>query len=172
MLQRWHKSNDQLPEKDKTDIRDECPLFNSGIKSSPTRQAHPEFTQSSYNRIRFFEGKLTRIDYTEGDPKSKYGFMMAVDRTYGMQRIMYLHEQKGYKPEALFIAAMIFDQYIQSVGMANFPKPQVCCLATICVLLSAKLEQPISPSFSRMISLLTADEKRHVHKQDLIKLEE
>ena len=115
-------------------------LFNHGLKPSPTRQHHPEFTQSSYNRIRFFEDKLIRSDYTEGDPKSKYGFMTAIDRKYGMQRIMYLHEQKDYKPESLFIATMIFDQYIHSVGMGNFPKSDVCCLATISVLLSAKLE--------------------------------
>ena len=67
---------------------------------------------------------------------------------------------------------MVFDQYILNIGMGNFAKSEVCCLATISVLLSAKLEQPISPSFSRMISLLTAEERRFVHKQDLIKLEE
>lgn len=37
--------------------------------------------------------------------------------------------------------------------------------------MSAKLEQPMSPSFNRMISLLTDEEKRLVHKQDLINLE-
>jgi hypothetical protein len=37
--------------------------------------------------------------------------------------------------------------------------------------MSAKLEQPISPSFSRMISLLTSDEKTRVTKQSLINLE-
>ena len=44
-------------------------------------------------------------------------------------------------------------------------------LATICVLMSAKLEQPISPSFNRMISLLDDDEKTRITKQDLIDLE-
>jgi hypothetical protein len=44
-------------------------------------------------------------------------------------------------------------------------------LATICVLMSAKLEQPISPSFNRMISLLDDDEKTRITKQDLIELE-
>ena len=68
MYQRWHKSNGHLPELDRTDIDEECPLFNQGLKPSPTRQQHPEFAQSSYERIRFHEDKLTRIDYTEGDP--------------------------------------------------------------------------------------------------------
>ena len=48
--------------------------------------------------------------------------MSASDRLYGMNRICYLHEQKDYKPESLFVAASIFDQYIQSVGMQNFQK--------------------------------------------------
>ena len=37
--------------------------------------------------------------------------------------------------------------------------------------MSAKLEQPISPSFSRMISLLSDEEKKLVDKKALIKLE-
>jgi hypothetical protein len=37
--------------------------------------------------------------------------------------------------------------------------------------MSAKLEQPISPSFTRMINLLTQDEKKTVTKQSLIDLE-
>ena len=44
-------------------------------------------------------------------------------------------------------------------------------LAVICILMAAKLEQPISPSFSRMISLLAADEQKFVNKQTLIDLE-
>ena len=49
---------------------------------------------------------------------------------------------------------------------------KVLSLATISILLAAKLEQPISPSFTRMISLLTEEEQQLVTKQDLIDLEE
>ena len=37
--------------------------------------------------------------------------------------------------------------------------------------MSAKLEQPISPSFSRMISILSEEEKLSVTKQQLVDLE-
>jgi hypothetical protein len=37
--------------------------------------------------------------------------------------------------------------------------------------MSAKLEQPISPSFTRMINLLTDEEKKYVSKHSLIELE-
>lgn len=57
------------------------------------------------------------------------------------------------------------------VGPQNFPKNQMVSLATICVLMSAKLEQPISPSFTRMINLLTDEEKKYVSKQSLIDIE-
>ena len=57
------------------------------------------------------------------------------------------------------------------VGPENFSKHQVVHLSTISVLMSAKLEQPISPSFTRMINLLTPEEKKNVTKQSLIELE-
>jgi hypothetical protein len=37
-------------------------------------------------------------------------------------------------------------------------------LATICILMAAKLEQPISPSFNRMISLLDAEKRKNIKK--------
>ena len=40
------------------------------------------------------------------------------------------------------------------------------------MLIAAKLEQPISPSFNRMIALLPSYEQNKFKKQDLINLEE
>lgn len=69
------------------------------------------------------------------------------------------------------MATSIFDRYIAAVGVKNFPNDQVILLATVSVLLSAKLEQPMSPSFTRMIGLLSDEEKSHVTKEALRKLE-
>ena len=80
--------------------------------------------------------------------------------------------KKDYKPETLFIAAGILDRYLYMVGAQNFPKAQMVSLATICVLMAAKMEQPISPSFNRLIGMLTAEEQKYVSKQGLIDLEE
>jgi len=44
------------------------------------------------------------------------------------------------------------------VGVSNFNRTQMTSLATISVLMAAKIEQPISPSFSRMINLLSKEE--------------
>jgi hypothetical protein len=70
------------------------------------------------------------------------------------------------------VAAGIFDKYISRIGVTNFPKDKTVHLATIATLMSAKLEQPISPSFTRMINLLSTEERKVVSKQSLIDLEE
>ena len=103
--------------------------------------------------------------------KSSEKFLTAHDRSYGIQKIFDLHQKKDYKVETLFIATSIFDRYIHAIGVQNFMKHQVVNLATISILMAAKLEQPISPSFTRMINLLTEDEKKFVSKQQLIDLE-
>ena len=66
--------------------------------------------------------------------------------------------------ESLFTAAGIFDRYISITGVAKFDIHKILHLAVISVLMSAKLEQPISPSFTRMINLLPPEEKKYVNK--------
>jgi len=44
------------------------------------------------------------------------------ERAYGMQILIDLHEKKEYKIETLFLAANIFDRYVCSLGVRNFPK--------------------------------------------------
>lgn len=57
------------------------------------------------------------------------------------------------------------------VGVNKFNKNYIVHLSTISVLMAAKLEQPISPSFNRMIGLLTPDEQKVITKSSLIDLE-
>ena len=86
------------------------------------------------------------------------------DRSYGIQKIFTLHAKKAYKYETLFIATSILDRYISMLGPSKFHKSQMISLATVSVLMAAKLEQPMSPSFNKMISLLTDEEKKYVNK--------
>lgn len=81
------------------------------------------------------------------------------DRSYGIQRIFYLAREKEYKNDTIFMAANIFDRYLMNVGHWTMPVKQVVCLFTISMLLAAKLEQPIQPSYNRMIKLLNKKEK-------------
>lgn len=84
---------------------------------------------------------------------------------------MHLHKEKGYKIETLFCACCIFDRYLSLLGHWNYPLNKIVNLSTISILLAAKLEQPMQPSFSRMIALLNENEKKSITKQDLVALE-
>lgn len=92
-------------------------------------------------------------------------------RAVGIQKIFELHAKKAYKIETLFCACNIFDRYLQLKGHWNFPLDKIICLSTISMLLAAKLEQPMQPSFSRMLTLLSESEQELVTRQDLVALE-
>ena len=88
-----------------------------------------------------------------------------------MDKILYLHAKKGYRLESLFAAQNIFDRYLSMVGHWTFTEERYVVLATISVLMSAKLEQDTSPSFNRMISLLNNREDKCISKKALVDLE-
>ena len=185
MHERWNRLNQEIPLLDQKDIIEDSPIFNFNKKSGPEHQHHPEFTQQCYLRLRSQEEVFLTcnyLDFSKSPPtaqkmslaqkisstfKQKQNMDQVItnyDRSYGIQKIFDLHQKKEYKVETLFVAAGILDRYINMIGVLNFPKTLMVNLATISVLMSAKLEQPISPSFSRMINLLTEEEKKHVSK--------
>ena len=81
-----------------------------------------------------------RISNTFHKKLNSSDLMTPYDRSYGIQKSFELHQKKDYKVETLFIAAGIFDRYINMLGVQNFHRSQVVALATISVLMSAKLE--------------------------------
>lgn len=160
MQERWCRANQNLPKPDQTDIMEENPHFNKNKHIANKHQHHPEFTQSSYLRLRSMEEAFAMENYFKNRKKSKDDGGMSVHmRSFGIQKVFDLHMKKEYKEETLFISAAIFDRYVNILGVNNFNKNLTVHLATISVLMSAKLEQPISPSFTRMINLLTSEEK-------------
>jgi hypothetical protein len=86
--------------------------------------------------------------------------------------IQNLHKAKEYKEETLHLAGSIADRFLASLASKNQEVPDLIALSTICLLLAAKLEQPMSPSFLRMINLLPEDQRQKVTKQKLVALEE
>ena len=89
---------------------------------------------------------------------------MGFKRDYVARKVIDLHEKKGYRHDTLFVAMGILDRYVMIVGAKNIMNSQLAALATISVLLAAKFEQPVSPSYLRMIQLLTLDEQKLVTK--------
>ena len=65
-----------------------------------------------------------------------------------------LHGIKKYRTETLYMAVSLADRYLVHLAVNTKPAPCLVTLAVTCLLMAAKLEQPMSPSFTRMINIL------------------
>lgn len=83
-----------------------------------------------------------------------------------------IHAVKEYRTETLFLAVSLMDKYLAILAIDNKSPPCLITLSVTCLLMAAKLAQPISPSFTRMISLLKQQNIDHIEKQHMIDLEE
>ena len=61
---------------------------------------------------------------------------------------------REYKIETIFLALSLADRYLAQITVKKEQAPCLIILATTCVLIAAKLEQPVSPSFNLMINLV------------------
>ena len=185
MMKRWENHIKlMIPALDQHDVQKDCPLVSqTGASDDTVRQHAPEYTQISYLRLRSIEEVFALRNYLDPkcnpkllefltDKKMDNGFKFETGRAYGMRKLIDLNEKKGYRIETLFAAQNIFDRYLNTVGHWTIPDKKYVLLATIATLMSAKLEQDVSPSFNRMISLLTKQEQQYVTKNALIDLEQ
>jgi hypothetical protein len=82
-----------------------------------------------------------------------------------------LHKKKEYKDETLYAAVNIADRYLSIQYGRRNSSPNLTLLACVCMLIAAKLEQPISPSFNRMLNLIPETKRKGITKKSLIDLE-
>ena len=94
------------------------------------------------------------------------------DREKLISIIQDLTKKKEYKQETLHLAGNLADRYLSIVLPQGKPLPNLFALGATVMLMAAKLEQPISPSFNRMLALLPSSEQARISKKDLIDLEE
>ena len=150
MLERWEKLQSQLPMCDQVDDQ-----INSKVMHESKQNQHaPEYTQQCYESILAQEKKFLLSGYLN----SKSTTFDSSDRSHAVQLMLRLHQEKGYKQETIYFAVGIFDRYIRAIGPSFITFQKVIPLAVVCTLMSAKLSEPISPSFNRMIRLLSVDE--------------
>ncbi len=83
-----------------------------------------------------------------------------------------LNRLKAYKQETFYLACSLADRYLVNLAVQKVKAPCLIRLAIVCTLMSAKLEQPISPSFNRMLRLVEDEWGIKIQKQELIDLEE
>ena len=152
-----------LPDVDIEDFETKCDIY------APQRQFAPEYSQKCYEEI-MATNNTALSDYLS---KKNSLLISAKDRDTMITTIQYLHRKKeGYKPETMHLAGNIADRYLIKLSESGKRAPSMPMLATVAILIAAKIEQPISPSFNRMIRLLPKSQQFQVGKEDLIDLEE
>ena len=82
-----------------------------------------------------------------------------------------MHAAKKYKEETFFLAVSVADRYLVNLTVQKKQPPCLTSLAVISLLLGAKLEQPMHPSFNIMIRLLYETKRLIVEKKTLLMLE-
>ena len=62
-----------------------------------------------------------------------------------------LVRSKGYNLETLYLAVSIADRYLVNLAVQREKAPCLVTLSVTCLLIAAKIEEPISPSYLAMI---------------------
>lgn len=134
-----------LPAIDLIDISAEGNPYNAH-----KRQFAPEFSQHSYSA-------MLAEEYAIGDYINLKNSTIKVTeeaRHHMVTLLEELNRLKAYKEETFYLACSLADRYLVNVAVQRKKAPCLIRLAIICTLMSAKLEQPISPSFNRMVRLV------------------
>ena len=94
-----------------------------------------------------------------------------IDRESMVALLQELHRVKKYHVETLFLACSIADRFLTNLAQKNFCAPNLVQLATVCLLMAAKMTEHINPSFDIMISILPKTLQHMATKNRLIQLE-
>lgn len=102
-----------------------------------------------------FEKQTISGNYTKHTQGAKIK-VLAKQREGVVALISQLHKQKNYRKETLFIASGLLDRYLSLLIRDGLTVKELDLvhLASVCLLLAAKLHQPLTPSFNQMILLL------------------
>ena len=95
-------------------------------------------------------GDYTQETYGTGKP-----IISEAERRQNVVLVAHLHKRKNYRVETFHVAVSIMDRYFSKIIMEERREreripPQVS-VVTASVLMAAKLQQPMSPSFNKMI---------------------
>ena len=118
---------------------------------------------------------MLQQEFSVGDYMSNPRCSLNITEFARQQMVRLIEElayMKDYKLETIFIAVSLADRYLVNIAIKGDPAPCLIPLAVVCVLMAAKLEQPVSPNFNRLIHLLHENHQIRLKKQDLIDMEE
>ena len=89
-------------------------------------------------------------------------------RLYMITVIIEVHRIKNYKEETLYLATSLADRYLALLTILQKPSPCLIKLAFVAILMAAKLEEPIQPSFNRMVRLVASEWNFETTKEEII----
>ena len=99
----------------------------------------PEIAQQIYSN-------LLRQEKASGDyVKIKNNSVQVTDevRLYMMTVMQEVHRIKNYKEETLYLAASLADRYLHALTVLEETSPCLIRLSFVCILIAAKLEEPV-----------------------------
>lgn len=67
--------------------------------------------------------------------------------------LLEIHRIKKYKEETLYLAVSLADRYLWELIKIGHRSPCLILLSLICMLMAAKMEEPVQPSFNLMVNL-------------------
>ena len=65
-----------------------------------------------------------------------------------------LHAKKKYRQETMYLAVSLADRFLINLSVYGLKAPCLVDLAVTCLLVAAKLNQPLRPKFNLMNDLL------------------
>ena len=120
------------------------------------RQFAPEYSQKAYMAMRNKEFAIgDYLDWQQGGGLK----VSCQSRRHMITLIEDLNRLKNYKEETMYLAASLVDRYMVNLAVKNSVAPCLIKLAVIATLMVAKLEEPIQPSYNRMVKLVSNEWK-------------
>ena len=135
---------------------------------SARRQTAPEYAQHAY--LSMLKSERAIGNYFELPRNSLR--ISPQDRESMVSLIQELHRVKGYAEDTFYLAVSIADRYLTVLATKGQKAPNLIQLATISILLAAKMYQHMNPCFDMMIERLPTLLREQVTREQLIGLEE
>ena len=73
-----------------------------------------------------------------------------------VQLIEQIHHIKSYREETLFLAVSIADRYLALLAVLHSQTPSLIELGVISIMLAAKLNEHLSPSYYNIIKIINS----------------
>ena len=85
--------------------------------------------------------------------------------------ILEIQKFKNYKEETLFLAISLADRYLAKLMQIGQHSPCLIHLSFVCILMAAKMEEPMQPSFNQMVCLAQKEWNFTMTRQQLVEME-